>query len=54
MLFRSDEWDVKQLATAMTLDKKARGAKIKTVLVPSIGQAMINEVAMSDISDWLA
>ena len=49
-----DEWDVKQLATAMTLDKKARGAKIKTVLVPSIGQAMINEVAMSDISDWLA
>lgn len=48
-----DEWDVTQLATAMTLDKKARGAKIKTVLVPSIGQAMINEVAMSDISDWL-
>ncbi|MCJ1974055.1 3-dehydroquinate synthase [Lactococcus carnosus] len=48
------DWDLARLTKAMTMDKKARGALIKTVLVPKIGQAMINEVDMSAISDWLA
>lgn len=49
-----EPWDIDKLAQVMTLDKKARGAKIKTVLVPKIGQAVINEVAMADVPEWLA
>ena len=49
-----DGWDITRLAKAITLDKKARGAKVKTVLVPKIGEAFINEIAMTDVPEWLS
>ncbi|GFH41887.1 3-dehydroquinate synthase [Lactococcus hodotermopsidis] len=48
-----EPWHIDVLAKTMTLDKKARGTKIKTVLVPKIGQAVINEINMSDVPEWL-
>ena len=48
-----EDWDVVRLAKAITLDKKARGAMVKTVLVPKVGEAFINENAMADVLEWL-
>ena len=48
-----EDWDVVRLAKAITLDKKARGAMVKTVLVPKVGEAFINEIAMADVLEWL-
>lgn len=47
------DWDIDRLNRAITLDKKARGKVVKTVLVPEIGQAVINILPMTDVPEWL-
>ncbi|MDR1605860.1 MAG: 3-dehydroquinate synthase [Streptococcaceae bacterium] len=48
-----EDWDVARLTKAITLDKKARGRAIKTVLVAQVGHAVINEVPLAAFSEWL-
>ena len=46
-------WDEELLFKALTHDKKARGRIIKTVIVPEIGTAKINEVTFEEMKDYL-
>ena len=46
-------WDEAKLYQALTHDKKARGSQIKTVIVPQIGTARINQVALEEMWDYL-
>ena len=46
-------WDEALLFKALTHDKKARGTIIKTVIVPEIGTAKINEVTFEEMKDYL-
>ncbi|WEV44847.1 3-dehydroquinate synthase [Streptococcaceae bacterium ESL0687] len=48
-----DDWDEEVLYEALTLDKKARGSKIKTIIVPEIGQAKINVIDLVEMKDYL-
>lgn len=48
-----EPWDEEQLYAALTHDKKARGSQIKTVIVPQIGSAKINQVALEEMKDYL-
>lgn len=46
-------WKPEELYEALTHDKKARGNSIKTVLVPEIGTAMINQVPLEEMKEYL-
>lgn len=46
-------WKPEELYQALTHDKKARGNNIKTVLVPEIGSAMINQIALEEMKEYL-
>jgi 3-dehydroquinate synthase len=46
-------WDEALLFKALTHDKKARGTIIKTVIVPEIGTAKINEVTFEEMKEYL-
>ncbi|OFI49964.1 3-dehydroquinate synthase [Floricoccus tropicus] len=48
-----EKWDEEVLYQALTLDKKARGSKIKTIIVPEIGQASINVIELTEMKDYL-
>ncbi|MFC4652008.1 3-dehydroquinate synthase [Lactococcus nasutitermitis] len=48
-----EPWDEDVLFQALTHDKKARGSLIKTVLVPEIGQAMINPISFDEMREYL-
>lgn len=46
-------WNPDQLYRALTHDKKARGNTIKTVIVPKIGRAVINQIPLKEMKDYL-
>ncbi len=46
-------WDVTQLYTALTHDKKARGNMINIVLVTEIGTAQIHQMPVVDMKEFL-
>ena len=46
-------WHEEALFKALTHDKKARGNIIKTVIVPEIGTAKINEVTFDEMKEYL-
>lgn len=48
-----EPWDEKALFEVLSHDKKARGKKIKTVIVPQIGSAKINEIPLSQMKEYL-
>jgi 3-dehydroquinate synthase len=48
-----ENWDENVLYQALSHDKKARGSKIKTVLVPKIGTAVIHEVSLEEMKEFL-
>ncbi|WP_081165054.1 3-dehydroquinate synthase [Lactococcus garvieae] len=48
-----EPWDEAALFNILTHDKKARGNKIKTVIVPEIGQAKINEISLEEMREYL-
>ena len=48
-----EPWDVETLYTALTHDKKARGKTIKTVIVPEVGRASINQIPLAEIKEYL-
>lgn len=49
----SDQWDQKQLFTALTHDKKARGGKINIILLESIGKAKIVRIPIEEMKSYL-
>lgn len=48
-----EPWKTEDLYRALTHDKKARGNSIKTVIVPAIGQAQINEIPLVEMKEYL-
>ncbi|MGT2712608.1 3-dehydroquinate synthase [Streptococcus oriscaviae] len=48
-----EPWETEQLYTALTRDKKARGKTIKTILVPQLGQAAINQISLEEMKEYL-
>lgn len=48
-----EPWKVDDLYTALTHDKKARGKAIKTVIVPKLGSAAINQIPLEEMKDYL-
>ncbi|MGT2757000.1 3-dehydroquinate synthase [Streptococcus ovuberis] len=48
-----EPWNVEALHQALSHDKKARGSKIKTVIVPELGKAAINEVSLDEMREYL-
>lgn len=50
---RFDAWPVEDLYAALTHDKKARGKAIKTVIVPELGRAAINQIPLEEMRDYL-
>ncbi|MFC3932441.1 3-dehydroquinate synthase [Streptococcus dentapri] len=48
-----EPWKVDDLYRALTHDKKARGNSIKTVIVPEIGSAAINQIPLEEMKDYL-
>lgn len=50
---RFDPWPVEDLYAALTHDKKARGKTIKTVIVPELGRAAINQIPLEEMKDYL-
>lgn len=48
-----EPWDAKALYQALVHDKKARGRTIKTVIVPEIGQASINQIPLEEMLEYL-
>ena len=48
-----EPWRVEELYTALTHDKKARGNSIKTVIVPEIGKAAINQIPLIEMKEYL-
>lgn len=48
-----EPWDETALFEILTYDKKARGKRIKTVLVPEIGQAKIHEISLQEMKEYL-
>ncbi|KXT76870.1 3-dehydroquinate synthase [Streptococcus sp. DD12] len=47
------DWDKDMLYQALTHDKKTRGNLIKIVLVPSIGQAEIHPIPLTEMKEYL-
>ncbi len=48
-----EPWDASVLYTALTRDKKARGNSIKTVIVPELGSAAINQIPLEEMKEYL-
>lgn len=48
-----ESWDAEALFAILAHDKKARGNKIKTVLVPEIGSARIHEINLVEMKEYL-
>ncbi|MGT2906583.1 3-dehydroquinate synthase [Streptococcus dentiloxodontae] len=48
-----EPWKVNDLYAALTHDKKARGNSIKTVIVPKIGSAAINQIPLEEMKEYL-
>jgi 3-dehydroquinate synthase len=49
----TDKWDQEQLYTALTHDKKTRGATIKIILLEAIGQAKIVQIPIEEMKSYL-
>lgn len=50
---RHDPWDEKALYQALVHDKKTRGKTIKTVIVPELGKARINQIPLEEMKLYL-
>ncbi|MCH4168688.1 MAG: 3-dehydroquinate synthase [Streptococcaceae bacterium] len=50
---RLSPWNEEQLYEALTHDKKARGSKIKTIILEAIGKAKINPIDLVEMKDYL-
>ncbi|MGT2883652.1 3-dehydroquinate synthase [Streptococcus ferus] len=48
-----EPWDTEALYKALTHDKKARGKTIKTVIVPELGSAAINQIPIDEMKEYL-
>ncbi|MGT2948151.1 3-dehydroquinate synthase [Streptococcus devriesei] len=48
-----EPWDVEKMYQALKHDKKARGQMIKTVIVPQLGQAAINQISLQEMKEYL-
>lgn len=48
-----EPWHVDDLYAALTHDKKARGNSIKTVIVPELGSAAINQIPLEEMKEYL-
>lgn len=48
-----EPWKVDELYEALSHDKKARGNAIKTVIVPKLGSAAINEIPLEEMKEYL-
>lgn len=48
-----DPWKIDELYAALTHDKKASGANIKTVIVPKLGSAAINQIPIEEMKEYL-
>lgn len=48
-----EPWDKDALYAALLHDKKARGNHIKTVIVPEVGRATINQIPIEEMKDYL-
>ncbi|MFC3928484.1 3-dehydroquinate synthase [Streptococcus caprae] len=46
-------WDKEALYKALIHDKKARGTSIKTVIVPELGRAAINQISLDEMKEYL-
>lgn len=46
-------WDIEKLYEVLLHDKKVRGKVIKTVIVPKIGSATINQISLKEIKEYL-
>ena len=46
-------WHVDELYGALVHDKKARGKMIKTVIVPELGSAAINQIPLEEMKEYL-
>lgn len=46
-------WAVEELYAVLSHDKKARGKSIKTVIVPELGRAAINQIPIEEMKDYL-
>ena len=48
-----EPWEEDRLFQLLTHDKKARGAKIRAILVPEHGKAAIHEISLEEMKDYL-
>ncbi|EHJ51800.1 3-dehydroquinate synthase [Streptococcus macacae] len=48
-----EPWDINKLYAVLSHDKKARGNSIKTVIVPEIGKAAINQIPLEEMKEYL-
>ncbi len=48
-----EPWQIDELYQALTHDKKARGNSIKTVIVPKLGSAAINQIPLEEMREYL-
>ena len=48
-----EPWESDKLYAALTKDKKARGTSIKTILVPELGKAAINQISLEEMKEYL-
>ena len=48
-----EPWHVDELYSALVHDKKARGKMIKTVIVPELGGAAINQIPLEEMKEYL-
>lgn len=47
------KWEPEKLYEALTHDKKARGSKIKTIVLEELGKAKINSIDLLEMKDYL-
>ncbi|MGT2783875.1 3-dehydroquinate synthase [Streptococcus merionis] len=48
-----EPWEIDALYNALVHDKKARGSKIKTVIVPELGRARLNAIDLEEMKEYL-
>ena len=48
-----EPWRVEELIQLSHMTKKARGNSIKTVIVPEIGKAAINQIPLVEMKEYL-
>ncbi|MBF7094195.1 3-dehydroquinate synthase [Streptococcus sp. HF-1907] len=48
-----EPWNKEALFEALAHDKKARGKSIKTIIVPELGSAAINQISLEEMKEYL-